>query len=85
MLGKSDHEALDTLKKALAAASTEENAKLRLVVARTMGINRKPNLSMGSFSSQMAALGEVSEEEVSIKWRWHKPLAVRGGGYVLKL
>ena len=66
MLGKSDQEALDILKRALVDASTGENAKLKLVVSRTVGINRKANLSMGGFS-QMAALGEVSEEEVSTK------------------
>eukprot|EP00731_Ephydatia_muelleri_P034560 Em0065g21a len=62
VLGKSDQEALDILKRALVDASTGENAKLKLVVSRTVGINRKANLSMGGFS-QMAALGEVSEEE----------------------
>ena len=69
VLDKTDQEALDTLKKALAAASSGgDNAKLRLTVSRTVGISRKPNLSMPNYSSQMAALGEVSEEEVSIKW-----------------
>lgn len=67
-MGKTDQEALDILKKALAdASSAGESAKLKLVVSRTVGINRKANLSMGSFPSQMAALGEVSEEEVGTK------------------
>lgn len=62
LLGRSNNEALEVLRGALATASGESSS-VQLVVARRAGINRKASLSMSSFSSSMAALGEEPEEE----------------------
>ena len=61
LLGRSNHEALEVLRGALASASVKSST-IQLMVARRAGINRKAALSMGSFSSSMAALGEEPEE-----------------------
>jgi len=59
LLGHSNQEALDTLRKALASASGED-AKVQLVVARRKGVNRKAAMQ---FSTSMGTLGEEPEEE----------------------
>ena len=61
LLGRSNNEALEVLRGALATASGESSS-VQLVVARRAGISRKASLSMSSFSSSMAALGEEPEE-----------------------
>lgn len=58
LLGHSNQEALDTLRKALASASGED-AKVQLVVARRKGVNRKAAMQ---FSTSMGTLGEEPEE-----------------------
>ena len=52
-MGRSNQDALEVLRQALAAAGSGENARVRLVVARR---------SIGGGSPSMAALGEEPEE-----------------------